>query len=50
MHREFRLRMLKIPEQITPPDYAKAIVSGVIAVIVAVALVGIGLFLALRKR
>jgi len=38
---------ITIPEQITPPDYTMTIISGVIAVIIAVAIVGVLLY---RKK
>jgi len=41
---------ITIPEQATPPDYTMTIVGVGIAVIIAVAIVGIALFFALRKR
>jgi hypothetical protein len=41
---------IAFPEQITPPDYTMTIIGGVIAVIIAVAIVGLLIFLALRKR
>ena len=41
---------ITIPEQPTPPDYTMTIIGGVIAVIIAVAIVGVALFFALRKR
>ena len=41
---------IEIPEQVTPADYTMTIIGGVIAVMVAVAMVGIGLFFALRNR
>jgi hypothetical protein len=41
---------ITIPEQPAPPDYTMLIIGGVIAVIIAVAIVGVALFFALRKR
>ncbi len=41
---------ITIPEQPTPPDYTMAILGSAIAVIVAVAVIGVALFFALRKR
>jgi hypothetical protein len=38
------------PSQQTIPDYTMTIIAGVIAIILAVAIVGITLFFALRKR
>jgi hypothetical protein len=39
-----------IPEQVIPPDYTMTIVGATIAILIAVAVVGIGLFLTLKKR
>ncbi len=41
---------ITIPEQIVPPDYTMTILAAAIAVIIAVAVVGVALFFALRKR
>ncbi len=41
---------ITIPEQIVPPDYTMAILGSAIAVIVAVAVIGVALFFVLRKR
>ncbi len=40
---------IKIPEQVTPPDYTMTIIGAAAAIMVLVAIVGIGLFLTLRK-
>jgi outer membrane protein assembly factor BamB len=41
---------IQFPQQVTPTDYTMTIIGAAIAIIIAVAIVGLALFLALRKR